>query len=95
MCIIDYDANDKMCWWKRKNKGQLERALENVNKFFFSCAKSQSAFVVNIAPNVNHHSARKQNSLMEIISVDIEERKDHQQGPVVRRPRNLRPPLSV
>lgn len=46
---LSYDANDKRRLGKKKNEGQLEKALEKAYRFFFPCFKNVLATVVTIA----------------------------------------------
>lgn len=59
MDIFNYDASEKRRLWNRKSEGGLERALEEVNPFFFPGAKHSPAFVVTTTAPVICHSGQK------------------------------------
>lgn len=94
VCIFGYGAKNKRQLWKRRNAVQLEKALDEANKFFPG-AKNMSVSVVTIAPSVNLRSDHKRRRPEEVISLDIEAPKDQQLGPIVRCHRHRLPLLSV
>lgn len=57
--IFSYHANRKRGLWKRKESGQLEKAMGKANQLFFHGAKSLCKYVVIGSPTVNCRSGRK------------------------------------